>query len=404
MNYLRAAPPSRWEKKAYANLSQEADELESFLDDFGARHNKRFASFTEFVASIRWFARAGHTLSHVEGRFSHYDIEVPDAERGEFSLDLARARAFCAKTLGDLFAALLGEAARVGCEVPGDGIDEGGIPDEPARRLLPRNLDEGEIVEENQKVVEVASRYLKALDLFRGLDVRRSGDPMELRRFVENHCTEESARLYEATVHNLQSKYDTYLRASTIEARDPRLRKLRGHASVTLHLLSFVTDMIHFYERHETDIRSEGAREQIAALVDKVSVLEQVVHFGLFHALRFLGRGRPIAAEVLPHYSTMRTYHAVLPDGVYLHARPASLIVSVVNHYGTPVEMEIGGKRCNAGSILQVMILAGSNAGARRVAFHGDEKPLEDLRRLFELRLGEGGLENLPPELSYLRN
>jgi len=402
--YLSTTPSSAWPKKVFANLSQESDELESYLDDFGARWNRVFATFTEFVASIRWFARGGHTLSHIEGRFPHYEIEVPHSERAEFLEDLALARAFCGKALVDLLSGLLSEAARVGCALPQDGIDEKGIPEEPARRRLPRNLDEGEIVEEEHKVAEVASKYLKALDRFRGLNLRRAGESIDLRRFVENHCTEECARLYEATVHNIQSKYDTYLRATASEARDPRLRKMRGHASVALHLLGFVTDLVHFYERHETDIRSEGARERIAALIDKVGVLHQSVHFGLFHAVRFLERGRPFAEAVLPQYTKMQTYQAVLPEGVYLHARPASLIVSVVNHYGTPVEMEIGGKRCNAGSILQVMILAGSNAGARQVLFHGDERPLRDLRRLFDLRLGEGGLKDLPDELGYLRN
>jgi len=87
---------------------------------------------------------------------------------------------------------------------------------------------------------------------------------------------------------------------------------------------------------------------------------------------------------------------------VLLHARPASLIVSIVNHHGVPVEVEIDGECANAGSIMQVMILAGSKVTARRVTFRGDVKPLRDLELLFGIGLGEKGLDDLPNELSYL--
>jgi phosphotransferase system HPr-like phosphotransfer protein len=76
--------------------------------------------------------------------------------------------------------------------------------------------------------------------------------------------------------------------------------------------------------------------------------------------------------------------------------------VRVVNHHGTPVEMEIEEERCDASSIMQVMILASSNAAQRGIVFHGDKRALRDLQRLFEARLGEGC--DLPEELSYLRS
>jgi hypothetical protein len=48
-------------------------------------------------------------------------------------------------------------------------------------------------------------------------------------------------------------------------------------------------------------------------------------------------------------------------------------------------------------------MLAGQNSKARQVTFHGDEKPLKDLRLLFESGLGEQGLEKLPAALDYLK-
>ena len=79
-----------------------------------------------------------------------------------------------------------------------------------------------------------------------------------------------------------------------------------------------------------------------------------------------------------------------------------ALIVGIVNHYGTPVEMEVEGDRCNAGSILDLMVTVGSNSHARRFRFRGDENPLRDIGLLFEHDLGENGISSLPAALSYL--
>ena len=37
----------------YSNIMQEAEFLESFLDEHGARENKRWSFFVEYIASIR---------------------------------------------------------------------------------------------------------------------------------------------------------------------------------------------------------------------------------------------------------------------------------------------------------------------------------------------------------------
>ena len=79
------------------------------------------------------------------------------------------------------------------------------------------------------------------------------------------------------------------------------------------------------------------------------------------------------------------------------------MVVGIVNHYGTPVEMEVSGTRCNAGSILELMVTVGSNPEAKKFTFRGDENPLGDIGALFESGLGEEGVSSLPAKLSYLR-
>ena len=100
----------------------------------------------------------------------------------------------------------------------------------------------------------------------------------------------------------------------------------------------------------------------------------------------------------------MQELRVELADNVKLHARPAALIVNIVGHYGTPVELEVDGHRCNAGSILDLLVAVGSHPDARSYVFRGDLSPLRDIGLLFERGLAENGIDQLPPELHYLRS
>jgi hypothetical protein len=66
--------------------------------------------------------------------------------------------------------------------------------------------------------------------------------------------------------------------------------------------------------------------------------------------------------------------------------------------------MIVAGYRCNAGSILDLLVAVGSNPDARRYVFRGDVHPLRDIGVLFESGLGEDGIENLPASLHYLKS
>lgn len=402
-NFLGNGESALWSKKHFFQGMTESNELETFLDDFGARYNKNFSFFTEIVASLRGFALAGHSLKHLQSRYEKYGIGESTEEQQVFVADLNEALQFIGGSMTKLAHEALAEAARHGVAIPGEKLADGKIPENVTKKRLPRNVDEEELVNEEHKVAEVTSKFLRAVEMIEALKVKRLADPERRRSYIERHCSEDRARVYEATIHNLQSKYDTYIKNTAIEKRDPRLTALRGHVSVALHLLEAVTYLVHFYERHENDIRSEKTKSQIATLIDKNSVLAKILNFGLFHADRVLRRGRPLAEGLLPHYTKQQSVEVSVPEGRYLHARPASLIVAIVNHYGVPVEMEIEGSRCNAASIMQVMVLAGTHPGVRKLHFHGDENPLRDIRALFESGLGERGLENLPETLSYLR-
>jgi phosphotransferase system HPr-like phosphotransfer protein len=407
LNTLRTQASEPWLKRHYFQLQSEADEVESFLDDYGARYNKFYNSFTEIVASIRGFALAGMSLEHLSRRLEGYGVldGLRPAEERAVVSGLDEARRFVREALAALFQALEDDARRLGLEVPEQGFPAermGG--DGHLRFSLLRNVGQEDLAEEEPRIAEVASKYLQACSMLEEAGIRRISELVERERFLHFRCTEELARVYEATVHNLQSAYDTCVKNTVLEARDARLTRLRGHISSTLHLLEAVTHLTHFVERHESGQRTEVAEQHLSAVVDRAEVRRITLNALLYPAYVVMIKGRALAAELLPSYTQVQSLEVEATEGITLHARPCSLIVGIVHHHGTPVEMEIGGKVCSAGSILELMIAVGSHPKERRFLFRGDINPLRDIGLLFQHDLGEQGLDKLPAELSYLRN
>jgi hypothetical protein len=152
-------------------------------------------------------------------------------------------------------------------------------------------VGQADLDQEDQKVAEVVTKYLQACEMLRDLRVRRIHDAKERHDFFGRVCTESQARVYEATVHNLQSTYDTHIQNTVLEAGDERLALLRGHASAALHLLQAVTYLAHFIERHETDIRSEEAKRKISELIERSDVEGVALNVFLYWADHFLQSG-----------------------------------------------------------------------------------------------------------------
>ncbi len=393
-----------WGRRHYFQLITECDTVEAYLDDHGARYNRTFGLLTEWVASARGFALAGlrvaHLVHRVEGYFTH--CELTSEQRAEVRKSIARSRIFIQRTCVALLRASLVEAEARGVRIPQEGYPSDRYDSDPVLRKLPRNVDQEQLADDQQKIAEVTSKFVKSAELFENLGVRPMQDPVARARWLSTFCNEESARVLEATVHNIQSAYDTYIKNSRLEANDERLLKLRGHTSAALHLLEAVTCLVHFVERHE-GARGVHNASQLARVVDRHEVQEFTLNHLLHWASRFMLSALPIAEDLLPTYTDVQSMEVSVREGLMLHARPASLIVAIVHRYGTPVRMQIESETCNAGSMLEMMVAIGSNPEARTLHFHGDVNPLRDIRRLFDCGLGEGGLDQLPEELDYLR-
>lgn len=405
-NSLRASPGGPWSKGLFQRLAHEANRLESFLDDHGARFNRNFSLTRELVASVRWLSLAGFSLSHLTARLDTYGLgqALSGEEQGRLRSTLDQGRQFLRASIE-----LLLQRQREDFERLSVVWDPNlASPDEAylsaVRRRLPRNLGQEEPTDDSQRIAEIASKYLAACAMLDALDLQPVSEHGALRRKLASVCKEEQARVYEATVHNLQSTYDTHIKNTLVESEDDRLPRLRGLLSAALHLLESVTVLAHFVERHESESRGEATNQTIAGIVDGARIRGLMLNELLHWANLLMQRGRATAEELLPNYIELRELRVELPPTLKLHARPAALIVNIVAHHGTPVELEIAGHRCNAGSILEILIGVGSNPDKRQFLFRGDIHPLHDIGLLFESNLGEDGLGNLPSELQYLRD
>jgi phosphotransferase system HPr (HPr) family protein len=182
--------------------------------------------------------------------------------------------------------------------------------------------------------------------------------------------------------------------------------------SILLHLLETVAYLLQLHARRAGDGHRGGngsggagppTADSIALLVPSEDLLRWALAFGLRNTARCFQEARSVAQTLLDRYSRIREAALDLPPGRKLHLRPAGYIVRVVQHHGLPVDMTMGGQTVDARQLMDVIVLAASHPNETVVRFRGDERPLEDLRALFSARLGEEGLETLPPSLSFLR-
>ena len=380
-------------------FAEEAHRLETFIDDVGGRQNRSFVTFGELLASVRGLALVKATGGHVISRLSRYGL--PDrVDLMSLESELRRADRFLHAGLLALMQALHRESINLDMEWASIGLTvESSVAQ---RRLLPRNLDVEDAAHEHHHIAEIAGRFLKILETSRALDLKDLRPAEDLKRYVAEYATEERCRWYESAVHNIQSMYDTFVLRTGVEEEHPSLRGLRAHASVALHMLEMATGLMHFYQRHENDIRHEPAAVAISAVVSKSDVLDLAVNVCLRQAYLMVEGASPVIDWVLETFVHEQAVDLSLPEGAVLHARPLALVVQVARHFGLPLEISLDGETCSGNSLMSLIMLGGKHPRPKAIRARGDARMLRDLRLLFESGLGENG-HSLPEELAYLR-
>ena len=71
-------------RKFYSTLIQESESLENFMDQYGARENKKWSFFVECLASIRNLSIAAFFTRHILYRYPYYNLNESSNKENEF--------------------------------------------------------------------------------------------------------------------------------------------------------------------------------------------------------------------------------------------------------------------------------------------------------------------------------
>ena len=186
------------------------------------------------------------------------------------------------------------------------------------------------------------------------------------------------------------------------------MRTLRGHISITLHLLGIAKELCHFIERHETTIRKESPQLKISKIIKRKKVIETVINFSLYYYTFFSKQGNTLADSILSEFTVLSSATVNVPEGLGFHLRPSTLVAKISNHYSSKLLMIVNGKEFDAGSVIDLMWAGGmiKKEDITEIEFRGDKHAVRDIQYLAKSNYGEdtmGTSTPLPDELSYLR-
>lgn len=401
-------PIEEWTERSLYLLSLEARTMERLLDAHGAQANRAFHPLRKAMAMVLWLSQAISCLIHLQGRLRVYPTATPDWRDDALPAQLSDAVEGLGGLLVRTMEVLKTKWVSSGCEW-GEVVENHLFMAPPATRILAADRahrdDREAQADPGSPVPRLAGRFLRFAESWHRKARGGLGDPAAQLAFAKNFCRERTTRSFQARAHNWQSDYDSLIRGGAEEEEDRRLLCLRGSMSQTLHLLEASTALAHLFERHRPGADPAPGEEEsfsICNFLRENTFLKHWIEDGVLLAYRCLEVAVPLAEDIVKDYCEIGSVTLNLPDEVQWHARPLSLVVGISLHHGVPVTMVVEGKEAPANSLIQMLLLVGAHPDARSVNFQGDVDALKDLELLFLAKLGEEGVEMLPPELGYL--
>ncbi len=390
-------------KKFNLILLQEAQLLENFLDDSGARGNKTYHTFSELVASIRNFAAMMYISKHIYNRIPIYRIEEKKEPQKELMEKVDDFHDWAGVQVKKLFQATFAEAEQLEIKTPEQAVDINFREFQEQNFRLQRDIQKDEVKESVKRILEFTSKFRKTARSIQHENFGKRYKKKDLDRLIPFRIDEKKARKFRNNLHGVQSDYDTYVKDSVEEEKNKSLKQLRGYISFSMHLLDIITWMTHFYERHLATIRTNETKKKISGIINQDEFLEKMVRFAMNTCHHYLQAGNEIAEKILTFYSKPVTMELPVPQPIGFHARPSHYLSLVVNEYGTDVFMLVDGEEYSCKSVMMLLqagaILAEKDV--KTVTFKGDEKVLNDIKILAECNYCED--QDIPPALNYLR-
>ena len=392
-------------RKFYSNLIQESEFLESFMDEHGARENKKWSFFVEYLASIRNLSIAAFFTRHLLDRYPFYGLRESPENEVEFKNEANNVLNFLNQSILNLFGELYSTGVENGLNVTRNPDSKIEFSEIETNKRLPRNVAEDEVKDEEHRIIEICEKIKHVAKLMKDSKVHRIVDIKDLKLAVLQKFNEKRARMYKNLVHNIQSDFDTFIKNTKLEMNYSEVKIMRGYISMPLHLLEVALWLAHFYERHEDEIRHGESKKRISVLVNKETLLDKIMNFGFYYSQHFVAEGKKLADDILDCFSKIVRVELPIPQPLGFHARPSTYVSLIARQYDDlDLFMIIDGEKFNTKSVMSLLQAGGTLAdkGYQSVLFEGDKRVVEDVRILAKHNYCEEG--EIPARLSYLRD
>jgi phosphotransferase system HPr-like phosphotransfer protein len=396
-------------KKLYSRLVATSHLLEDFLDLHGAKNNKQWFFYRELASSVRHLSSSGYAQRHIANRMMFYDL--PDV--GSFQSEGEKTLDFITESLMKIAPVVIEEAKRLNIEIPQGSYDQANFPGVVTGEMLDYDIDDDDVVnEQKQYIVKIASDFLNIVKTFEPLSFYEPYTLSEITAIVPSKVSEVEIRGFEMLIHNLQSSFDSYVVIGGYRYGNRKLKQLRAHISVVLHILEVEGRLLHYYERHLLEQGSinlyQQVRKRLSELVDPKKLLDRTINYCLFYVSHFLNAGKKVAHEILNENIEKTSIRVGIPMTRGFHNRPSMMVAKIVQHFGGKVELIVNGDRFDASSVLDIQWAGGKiqKENITDVVFEGDIRALNDIKILASVNYAEDSMGKglpLPKELTYLK-
>lgn len=390
-------------RKFYSSLIQETEYLESVLDEHGARENKTWSFFSEYVACMRNLSIAAFYIKHILDRYPYYSLGEAEENVKSFNKSAYKALVFLNSSIKGLRAEVVKTGKINGLQISQDPFSMNEFSDIESNKRLPRTVLEDEVKGETERILDLCQKYRKVSKMISEIGLQKSDNLEDFRHIIPSKIDEKLVRMFKELVHSVQSEYDTYVKNTTIEQSHTDLKNLRGYISMPLHLLEVVLWLCHFYERHEDDIRHGECKQQISKLVNKEALLGQIFNFGFHYSKYYLHEGDKLVKAILKGFVEIVRAEVPVPQPLGFHARPSTYLSLIARHHEGDLFMLIDDEKFNAKSVMSLLQAGGllADKGYHNVTLEGSRQAINDAKLLAQNNYCEEG--EFPRQLSYLR-
>ncbi len=336
-------------------LMKEADELESFLDEFGANQNRKFFFFREMVATIRWFNFFLFQGLHLYARLKYYKLQLSSYEISSFKKELKNQLIFAYKVIRKISQKLVEEGKNLGFKnIEVEPYSEKLFP-QLQRKILPPDLEEEIIKEKEEIIFKILIKYLNVCEDFNLFCYYRKNEFLR----------EEPVEKYRSLFHQLESLYDTYIKNTNYEIEIDDFQKIRGHIAVSWHLLEMAKALVHFYERHIEKLAHSDIYFKIMDFIgDERKIGEIVEKFFFSNVLKFSIKGKEICESIFnkmgknPEEFLIETKILIIPSHRIedFHIRPIMPVTQIANKYNLDLFLYFNRKKYNLKSPIEMAI------------------------------------------------